>query len=570
LEFPLRGLRYDDLSDNEKDDWDAAEWGENTPDEVDADAVNKWLFNADTVDKALEQLMTRGHHVAGGDRLAKTIIFARNNAHAQFIAARFDANYPQHKGEFARVITHTVEFSQSLIDAFSQPERSPHIAISVDMLDTGIDIREVANLVFFKPVRSKSKFWQMVGRGTRLCPDLYGPGLDKKDFLIFDLCANLEYFGQDLPTSEGAIVKPLSERIFAARTELVGTLDKQHAYRQLRADIAHVLLTHVQGMQLDNVIVKPKRAVVEKYSDPKIWESLVEAQMAEIIAEVAPLPTTVQDSDEAAKRFDLVVVRSQIAVLYAGHGLEPHERCIQQIADGLLEQLRIPEIKKREELLRDVASDEWWDDVTPPMLETARRQLRSIVDLLDRKKRPPIYADFEDTLGEVTEVAMPMLAAFTDHERFRAKVYDFLIRQPDNLALQKLKKAQPLTQTDLDSLRQLLITSGVAEPTDLHRATENAHGFGRFIRSLVGMDRQAATKVFAQFLDSKTATANQIQFVQLIVGRFTQDGSMAPAMLFEPPFTNNAPHGVTSLFNNDDARRIVAVIDRLNDSADAC
>jgi type I restriction enzyme R subunit len=185
--------------------------------------------------------------------------------------------------------------------------------------------------------------------------------------------------------------------------------------------------------------------------------------------------------------------------------------------------------------LRDVASDEWWAGVTPPMLETARRQLRSIVGLLDRKKRPPIYSDFEDTLGEVTEVAMPTLATFTDTERFRAKVYDFLVRQPDNLALQKLKKAQPLTRTDLDSLRQLLITSGVAEPADLHRATENAHGFGQFIRSLVGMDRQAATTAFAQFLDGKTATANQIQFIQLIVDRFTQDGSMAPGMLFEPP-----------------------------------
>jgi type I restriction enzyme R subunit len=569
LEFPLRGLRYDNLSEKEKDEWDAAEWGEDTPDEVDADAVNKWLFNADTVDKALEQLMVRGNRVAGGDRLAKTIVFARNNPHAQFIAARFDANYPQYKGQFARVITHAVEFNQSLITDFSRSEQSPHIAISVDMLDTGIDIPEVANLVFFKPVRSKSKFWQMVGRGTRLCPDLYGPGLDKKEFLIFDLCANLEYFGQDLPASESAVAKPLSERIFAARTQLVGALDKQQEHRQLRADIARVLLTHVQGMRLDNVIVKPKRAVVEKYSDSRNWESLAEAQMAEIIADLAPLPTTVHDADEAAKRFDLVVVRSQIAVLYGRHGLEPHERCIQQIADGLLEQLRIPEIKKREELLRDVASDEWWVGVTPPMLETARRQLRSIVGLLDRKKRPPIYSDFEDTLGDVTEVAMPTLATFTDHERFRAKVYDFLVRQPDNLALQKLKKAQPLTQADLDSLQQLLISSGAAEPADLHRATENAHGFGRFIRSLVGMDRQTATTAFARFLDGKTATANQIQFIQLIIDRFTQDGGMAPGMLFEPPFTNNAPRGVTSLFDNDDARRIVAVIDQLNHSADA-
>ncbi|MGH3275460.1 MAG: DEAD/DEAH box helicase family protein, partial [Streptosporangiaceae bacterium] len=349
LQFPLQGLRYDDLSEEEKDDWDATEWGEGDPPaSVEAEAVNKWLFNADTVDKVLELLMRRGHHVAGGDRLAKTIIFARNNAHAVFIADRFNANYPEYKGEFARVITHAVEFSQALIDDFSRPDKAPHIAISVDMLDTGIDIPEVANLVFFKPVRSKSKFWQMAGRGTRLCPDLYGPGLHKKDFFIFDCCANFEYFGEELPTSEGAIARPLSERLFTARTELVGTLDKQQAYPELRVDIAHVLLTHVQGMRPDNFIVKPKRAVVEKYSDPKNWESLPDTHMAEIIADVAPLPTTVQDSDEPAKRFDLMVVQSQIAVLY-GQDPETHEARIRTIADGLLEQLSIPEIKKREE-----------------------------------------------------------------------------------------------------------------------------------------------------------------------------------------------------------------------------
>jgi type I restriction enzyme, R subunit len=278
LQFPLRGLRYDDLSEDEKDEWDATEWGEgdDAPDSVDADAVNKWLFNSDTVDKALEVLMRHGHRVASGDRLAKTIIFARNNAHALFIAERFNVHYPEYKGEFARVITHAIDFAESLIDDFAQPGKPPHIAISVDMLDTGIDIPEVANLRFFKPVRSKSKFWQMVGRGTRQRPDLYGRGLDKKDFFIFDICANFEYFGQDLPTSEGMTAKPLTERLFAARTELVGSLDRQHAHPELRADIAHMLLTHVQGIRLDNFIVKPKRAVVEKYSDPKNWESLAE------------------------------------------------------------------------------------------------------------------------------------------------------------------------------------------------------------------------------------------------------------------------------------------------------
>ena len=178
LKFLREGIRYDDLSEEEKEQWDAIEWDEdgNVPTQVDAPAVNKWLFNADTVDKVLEHLMTHGLKVAGGDRLGKTIIFAKNHDHAQFIVERFDANYPHLKGAFARVIDFKTEYAQSLIDDFYQADKAPHIAISVDMLDTGIDVPEVVNLVFFKIVRSKTKFWQMLGRGTRLCPDLFGPG----------------------------------------------------------------------------------------------------------------------------------------------------------------------------------------------------------------------------------------------------------------------------------------------------------------------------------------------------------------------------------------------------------
>jgi type I restriction enzyme R subunit len=200
LKFQREGIKYAELSEDERDQWDALEWDDEggAPDEVGAEAVNKWLFNTDTVDKVLKLLMTRGHKVAGGDRLGKTIVFAKNNAHAEFIAQRFNANYPHYAGQFARVITFKTEYAQSLIDDFSVKDKAPHIAISVDMLDTGIDVPEVVNLVFFKIVRSKAKFWQMVGRGTRLCKDLFGPGQDKKDFLIFDFCQNLEYFSQNL------------------------------------------------------------------------------------------------------------------------------------------------------------------------------------------------------------------------------------------------------------------------------------------------------------------------------------------------------------------------------------
>jgi len=205
LKFPREGITYDNLPEDEKEEWDALEWGEEdgTPSSVDPEAVNRWLFNADTVDKVLEHLMTRGQRVAGGERIGKTIIFAKNHAHAEFISQRFDINYPEHKGHYARVIDFQVNYAQSLIDDFATADRAPHIAISVDMLDTGIDVPEIVNLVFFKLVRSKTKFWQMVGRGTRLRKDLFGPGQDKQFFYIFDYCGNLEFFSQNPPTTGG-------------------------------------------------------------------------------------------------------------------------------------------------------------------------------------------------------------------------------------------------------------------------------------------------------------------------------------------------------------------------------
>src|SRR5712691_7272533 len=229
LKFQREGIKYDELSEEDKDQWDALEWTEDgtVPNRVEAEAVNKWLFNKDTVDKVLAHLMTRGITVAGGDRLGKTIIFAKNQAHADFIADRFNANYPHYKGEFARVITFKTEYAQSLIDSFSQADKAPHIAISVDMLDTGIDVLEVVNLVFFKLVRSKTKFWQMVGRGTRLRPDLFGPSQPKEFFYIFDYCQNLEFFSQNPETTDGALGESLGKQLFTSRLELISALDRK-------------------------------------------------------------------------------------------------------------------------------------------------------------------------------------------------------------------------------------------------------------------------------------------------------------------------------------------------------
>ena len=181
------GIRYNELSEEEKESFEESfgiEEGD-TPLDIEASAINNWLFNLDTIDKVLIELMKNGLKVEGGDKLGKTIIFAKNSEHAKIIVERFHVMFPEFGGDFIKQIDYSIKYVDTLIDDFSSKEKYPQIAVSVDMLDTGIDIPEILNLVFFKKIRSYSKFWQMIGRGTRLCPNLFGEGQDKEE--LFNL-----------------------------------------------------------------------------------------------------------------------------------------------------------------------------------------------------------------------------------------------------------------------------------------------------------------------------------------------------------------------------------------------
>ena len=575
LAFPTQGIRYDDLSDEEKQRWESTDWGDDVdddefPDTVGAEAVNRWLFNTDTVDKVLEVLMTHGHRVAGGDRLGKTIVFAKNQRHADFITERFDVNYPQYRGQFAAVITHAVSHGEDLIEKFSQSESMPQIAVSVDMLDTGIDIPDVVNLVFFKPIRSKTKFWQMIGRGTRLRPDLYGPGADKKDFRIFDVCGNFDYFQANPEAAESRAVTSLSERLFTTRTDVVYAFDRTKVSSPLRDEIADTLHTQVAGMNLDNFLVRPKRRQVETYSQRTAWSELDDAAVREIVEELAGLPTSVTDSDELAKRFDLVVLRTQLAVLEGDQTtLERQRGVIVGLAERLLDELTIPKVKESEGFLREIVTDEWWADVTPEMLEQVRKRLRGLVRLIKPGEQKIVYTDFADAfLGDVEEVHYELVPPGTDRERFLAKMRDYLNRQPDNLALQKLKTGKPLTSADLGSLETLLANSGAGSDEELAAAVSDANGLGRFIRSLVGLDRHAVNERFAAFLAEINATAQQSDFIGLVVDYLTRNGAMDVGQLYDPPFTDTAPQGPDQVFEMDHLRRLKMVIDDIDATAD--
>lgn len=565
LKFVRQGMRYDDLSEEEKEQWDAIEWDEdgNAPRQIDPPALNNWLFNADTVDKVLEHLMTHGQKVAAGDRIGKTIIFAKNHKHAQFIAERFDINYPHLKGTFARVIDNQEPYAQSLIEDFSVPDRAPHIAISVDMLDTGIDVPEIVNLVFFKIVRSKTKFWQMLGRGTRLCPDLFGPGQHKEFFSIFDFCQNFEFFNQNPKLADAAIADSLAKQLFVERVGLIGEIEKQSgedgALHTLRNDTAERLHAEVAAMSLDNFIVRPKRRFIEYYADAAAWQQLSVDEQADLVNEVAGLPSGYSDDDTDAKQFDLLILRTQLAILRGDHEFDQLKKKIIDTA-ALLEELRnVPMVAAELELILELQTDEYWQNITAPMLEAARRRLRDLVKLIEVKHRTVIYSDFEDEIGPGVEISVSGVPVGTDMDRFRAKARQFLKANLSHIAVLKLHRNEPLTKTDLAELDHIFTEEGIGSPDEIERIRSEG-GLGLFVRSLVGLDRAAAKRVFDGFIQGRMLTAHQLEFIDMMIDHLTERGAMDPRLLYESPFTDIDPLGVAGVFKEGEVVELIRIL----------
>jgi len=569
--FLSEGVKYSELSDEEKDEYETLFYDEESdmlPPWIDPAKLNKYLFNKDTVDIVLEQLMQNGIKVQGGDKLGKTIIFAKNQDHAEFIKERFDKNYQNLGGQFARVIHNKVNYVQSLIDDFSIKEKEPTITISVDMLDTGIDVPEVVNLVFFKIIRSKTKFYQMIGRGTRLCEDLFGPSEDKEGFYIFDFCNNFEFFEANPNGKEPKLQMPLSQKIFVKRLELSQQLkDKDKTMALLSNKLKDMLHSEVKSMDTDNFIVRPHKKEVEIYSNREAWDNLSDLDLIKITKKISNLPSQSQQDNELAKRFDLLVLNMQFALLENSKYIERYQVKMKEIADGLELKKSIPTVNAQLELILDMQTDEFWETITIPELETIRIKLRNLIELMDTDDKKVVYSDFEDNFTGGTFKPNNNSSSFDDTTQYKKKVEHFLNAHKDHITINKLRFNKPITALDIQELNKILIESGTIDDEEKIKELSGDMDLGVFLRKIVGLDRKAAEEVFASYLKDNDLNPNQLRFINQIIDYLTIRGVMEPDLLYEPPFTDIHCDGVEGLFADDSIDDLIHLIKEINQNA---
>lgn len=580
---PRGGRAYDALSNAEKDHADALEWNDDGhADTAVPDAADACLHHQDTVDAMIALVMEkRGRRVAGGDRIGKTLIFARNHDHARFIADRFDANYPQYQGRLACVIAYEAGQVQTLIDAFSVADQMPRVAIAAGLLDTGIAVPEVVNLVFFRLVRSKARFRQMVGCGTRPCKNLYGPGQDKQDVLLFDFCQNLAFFDVRLEAAAETMPVPLEQRLFRARLELLAHLETRPAGLSVREagarygnpptpaalhdDVVQWLHRQVASMSTDNFAVRAKHRHIAPYVHREAWQHLSPAQAAELSEHVCGLPTTLHDdSDEAAKRFDLLMLRLQLCVL-RGESAPGHlKRPARGVAKALLAQTSRPAVHDQAGWIQTIAEEGWWDDASVLVLEQARRRLRALVHLTDVQTRWQLACtDPTDAPGPASAIATAAYADDTGFTRFRANVCRCLRAHALHPTLHKLRHNAPLTTADLVELEQMLAANGIGDREAIDRARRASGGLGVFVRGLIGLDREAARAALSGAIAGEAMTADQRDFIDLVVTHLTLHGVMEAARLYASPFTDIAPQGPDSLFAPETVDALVTALQQI-------
>ncbi|MCF2445407.1 DEAD/DEAH box helicase family protein [Dyadobacter sp. CY345] len=578
LKFPTQGIRYNDLSEEEKREWERKFYDPVTGqimDEIDSGAINQWLFNQDTVDKVLQTFMEFGYKVEGNEKIGKTIIFARSHKHAEFIFERFNALYPHYKNisDFAKIIDNYDKNAEKSILDFKIKDKYPQIAISVDMLDTGIDVPEILNLIFFKPVYSAAKFWQMLGRGTRLCKDIFGPDNHKKDFYVFDVCQTFDFFAEN---PEGIIPsrsKSLSEDTFMSRVELLFLLQTQgdpvpesEDFR-LAKSIGALLNKQVVDLDQSGFEVRLHLRHVEHYCNPDAWTNIKSSQVTELAGHVAPLVRN-EDTDERIKRFDLMMVKLQLAILRNERAQEGYVEKLKTMASELLRKSEtVPTIAGKKETLVRIVQPEFWAQTSMSALEKVRIEIRDLSKLIDPSSGKVIfYTNFADQLTAPV-MAHDFSGNFGSFDSLYAKLKKIILSNENNLTIHRLHTNQPITAAELDDLDRMLFEESGVQTHEEFKRVLGEKPLGVFVRSILGLDSNAAQRAFSAFLSNGPLSSIQIEFVNDLIKQLTQNGRIDPMMLFEAPFTKFHDSGVGGVFPLN-AREVIEIVKETNQRAE--
>lgn len=571
--FLEEGITYDDLSDEDKERYeeDFVEDGL-MPDFIPSAQLNKFVFNETTVDTVLQDLMERGIRVAGGDRLGKTIIFAQNKRHAEFILERFNKLYPKYRGTFAQRVICDDTYAQTIIDDFKIPEKDPIIAVSVDMMDTGIDVPECVNLVFFKKVRSKTKFWQMIGRGTRLSKELTcidqidGEYTAKRRFLIFDYCGNFEYFRAHKEGFESRETKTLSENIFGKQIRIAVALQESafagDDYQSWRSELVETCYSQVLGLNTDLIAVRLHIQSVEKFKKPGAFNYISEGDKGELMQQIAPI-VHLDDNDEFAKRFDNFMYGLMIAQIEQMPSLKIAQKQLRDIGTLLERKVSIPQVKAKLPIIKEVNTDAFWNANDVLLYERVRKELRDLIKFLnDVDPRKPIITRLSDPIIDQKE-GDPMEPGY-DFEDYRAKVNRYVNENGNALAIYKLTHNIPLSAADYSELEHVL-TSELGSKEDYEREYGDTP-FGLLIRKIAKLDHEAAMQAFSQFINDQSLNQKQIAFVHKIINHIEQNGYMENVTeLQNPPF--DKPISFVKLFDARTRAALLAAINKVKENA---
>lgn len=535
LKFIEQGIVYDDLSEEDKATYENTFEDENgdLPESIASSALNEWIFNEDTIKEVLHVLMTNGITIDYGQKLGKTIIFAKNHTHAEKILEVFNKEYPHLPG-FAKVIDNYMTYAQSAIDEFSDPKKLPQIAISVDMLDTGIDVPEVLNLVFFKKVMSKAKFWQMIGRGTRLCPALLD-GKDKEKFYIFDFCGNFEFFrmNKGKPTAN---VMALQSAIFHLKAQIVYKL-QDLAYQTndliaFRKQLVEDMVRKVRELNKENFAVRQHLKYVELYANESNYQSLSYEDTLLIGQELAPLIQPDED-DAKAVRFDALMYGIELAYLAGKKYAKARHDLYNKVA-GVASVANIPEIMAQSELIDKILHTDYVETAGINEFEYIRENLRDLMKYIPVSKIR-YDTNFDDEILAIDWKESEL--ENDDLKNYKAKAEFFVRQHQDNAAIAKLKSNQPLTSADVKELEKILWSEVGTKQDYVEEYGDKP--LGEFVREIVGLDMGAAKAAFAEYLDNVNLDARQIYFVNQIVEYIVHNGVMKDfSVLQESPFTD--------------------------------